>query len=220
MDADFWLQRWSEGRIGFHQDRVTPPLRKFWPTLGLPAGSRVLVPLCGKSLDMLWLAEQGHAVLGVELSQLAVEQFFAENRLTPAIHDSPLGRRYVHDSIEILCGDIFDLDPVTLSHCAGVFDRAALIALPASMRPDYVRHVYSQLADDYQGLLVTLDYPQSQLEGPPFSVDDAEVRSLFAPARSDAQLLDRRNILDKEPKFAQQGVERLDSLVYRLQRDS
>src|SRR5690606_282577 len=85
MDADFWLERWNEGRTHFHQDRVTPLLQKLWPTLALPAGSRVLVPLCGKSLDMVWLAEQDMRVLGVELSPLAVEQFFSENKLQPAV---------------------------------------------------------------------------------------------------------------------------------------
>ncbi|MEI2416290.1 thiopurine S-methyltransferase [Orrella sp. JC864] len=218
MDAEFWLQRWREQRIGFHQNRITPPLEKFWPTLGLHPGSRVLVPLCGKSLDMLWLARQGHSVLGVELSELAVEQFFAENELSCATHTTASGKHYVAGEIEIICGDIFDLDPVTLSRCQGVFDRAALVALPESMRGDYVQAVYSQLAEDYQGLLVTLDYPQGQMQGPPFSVDDAQVQSLFAAAGAQALLLDRRDMLDKEPKFAEQGVERLESLVYRLQR--
>lgn len=218
MDPQFWLERWQENRTGFHQSRITPPLEKFWPSLELPRGSRILVPLCGKSLDMIWLAQQGHTVLGVELSELAVGQFFSENGLQAATHDSPLGRHYVSGPIEIIRGDIFDLDPVTLSKCTGVFDRAALIALPSTMRHDYVRHVYGQLADDYAGLLVTLDYPQSQMDGPPFSVDDPEVQALYAHARSQVQLLDRRGILDKEPKFMAQGVESLDSLVYRLQR--
>ena len=83
MDADFWLERWRQGQTGFHMKRPTPLLAKYWPALGVPRGSRVLVPLCGKSLDMLWLASQGHRVLGVELSPLAVGQFFAENRLAP-----------------------------------------------------------------------------------------------------------------------------------------
>ncbi|HUH60370.1 MAG TPA: thiopurine S-methyltransferase [Candidimonas sp.] len=217
MDTDFWLERWREGRTPFHQQKVTPLLMKYWPTLGLPSGSLVLVPLCGKSLDMLWLADQGHRVLGVELSSLAVDQFFAENRLTPATHLSPLGKHYVDGRIEIICGDIFALDAATLSGCLGIYDRAALIALPESMRARYVRHVYGQLSPEYRGLLLTLEYPQDEMDGPPFSVADPEVQSLFA-SHSDATVIDRRDILEKEPKFIERGLKRLDTVVYDLKR--
>jgi len=217
MEADFWLERWRDGRTNFHQTRVTPPLQRHWPALALPRGSRVLVPLCGKTLDMRWLADQGLRVLGVELSPIAVEQFFDEQQLRPDIHDSPAGKRYVAGDIEILCGDIFALDTQTLGGCRGVFDRAALIALPPDMRGPYVRHVYGQLPDDYEGLLITLDYLQAQMAGPPFSVDDAEVQALYGP-HSVAQQIDRRDTLAKEPKFAERGLTRLDTLIYRLQR--
>ncbi len=217
MKADFWLQRWRDGQIHFHQPRVTPLLQKYWPTLNVPAGSRVLVPLCGKSLDMLWLAEQNLQVLGIELSQLAVEQFFTENSLQAEIHSSALGTHYTAGRIEIVCGDIFKLDAATLAGCTGVYDRAALIALPPEMRPHYVQHVYGQLSDQYRGLLLTLDYVQEQMDGPPFSVPDAEVLRLFA-AHTEATILDRRDILDKEPKFSARGVTALDTVTYRLQR--
>lgn len=217
MDAEFWLQRWREGRTHFHQARITPPLERFWPTLRFEPGSRVLVPLCGKSLDMLWLADRGLRVLGVELSPLAVQQFFDEHGLAPRVHRSAMGEHYVAGNIEILCGDIFDVDADTLASCTGVFDRAALVALPREMRGPYVQHVYRQLADNYQGLLITLDYPQAEMEGPPFSVDDAEVQSLYA-GHSAAELIYRRDILDMEPKFQKAGVSKLDALAYRLTR--
>lgn len=217
MDAEFWLERWRHGHTHFHQNRITPLLQKYWPALALPTDSRVLVPLCGKSLDMLWLAEQGHRVLGIELSSLAVEQFFTENDLRPEVHDTPLGRHYIAGSLEIICGDIFALDFATLNECVGVYDRAALIALPSDMRKRYTDHVYAQLADNYRGLLLTLDYQQEQMAGPPFSVSDSEVQALYT-AHSDASLLDRRSILDKEPKFAERGLTALDTLVYRLSR--
>lgn len=134
MDADFWLDRWREGRTHFHQTRVTPLLQKYWPTLDVPAGGQVLVPLAGKSLDMVWLAGQGLRVLGVELSQLAVEQFFDENDLRPEIHQSAQGRHYVAGNLELICGDVFALEDATLAACAGVYDRAALVALPEPMR--------------------------------------------------------------------------------------
>ncbi|HUG57208.1 MAG TPA: thiopurine S-methyltransferase [Candidimonas sp.] len=217
MDADFWLERWRDGRTFFHQSRVTPLLQKYWPQLSLPQGSCVLVPLCGKSLDMLWLAQQGHRVLGVELSQLAVEQFFAENDLEPKIHESAMGRHYVASNIELICGDIFALDAATLDTCIGVYDRAALVALPPEMRERYVRHVYGQLSAKYQGLLLTLDYDQEQMEGPPFSVGEAEVQAIYAE-HSQVEVIDRRDILSKEPKFAERGLTQLDTVVYRLSR--
>lgn len=213
MEADFWLERWREGQTGFHQTRVTPLLQKYWPTLGLPRGARVLVPLAGKSLDMVWLAEQGHEVLGVELSPLAVEQFFAEQGWTPRRWESAYGQHYAAQGVELICGDIFGLDAAALAGCQGAYDRAALVALPAAMRRDYVKHVYGQLPAAYRGLLLTLDYPQAEMDGPPFSLDEAEVLALYGPQ---ARLIDRRDILDKDPKFAARGVTRLDTLVFRL----
>lgn len=217
MDAEFWLERWRDGRTHFHQTRVTPLLAKYWPALELPAGCKVLVPLSGKSLDMVWLAEQGHQVLGVELSSLAVEQFFAENNLTPTVRDADQGRYYAAGNIEIYCGDIFALGADVLGECVGAYDRAALVALPEDMRGRYAKHVYGQLSDAYRGLLITLDYDQSQMDGPPFSVGDDEVQAIYV-GHSDAALIDRRDILDKEPKFKERGLAKLDTLVYRLQR--
>lgn len=216
MEADFWLARWREGRTHFHQERVEPLLQKYWPNLDVPAGARVLVPLCGKSLDMVWLAAQGLRVLGVELSPLAVAQFFEGQGVTPEVRESALGTHYRAGDIEILCGDIFALDAETLGSCEAAYDRAALIALPTDMRPDYVQHVYGQLAAGYRGLLMTLDYPQAQMDGPPFSVDDAEVQGLFK-GHTQAKVIDQRDILAKEPKFAQRGVARIDALMYQLQ---
>lgn len=215
MENNFWLERWREGRTPFHQDHVIPLLEKYWPSLALPRSSRVLVPLCGKSLDMIWLAKQGYQVLGVELSPLAVEQFFTENDLVPSIHDSPMGRHYTTQDVEIICGDIFAIDVATLSQCLGVYDRAALIALPPEMRKRYTQHVYARLADQYRGLLLTLDYDQTQMDGPPFSVHEDEMLSLYEE-HSTVQVLDRRDTLEKEPKFAERGLTRLDTVVYRL----
>lgn len=217
MDADFWLARWRDGRTHFHQDHVMPELPAHWPALDLAPGTRVLVPLCGKSRDMLWLAERGHAVLGVELSALAVEQFFAENGLLPTRRTSPQGEHYRAGNIEIVCGDIFALDAATLADCVGVYDRAALVALPPQMRQRYVTHVYGQLPDAYRGLLISLDYPQAQRAGPPFSVPDASVQALFAP-HSTAREIARADVLAAEPAFAARGVTRLDSVVYQLRR--
>lgn len=215
MDVDFWLERWREGRTHFHQQAVMPLLSKHWSTLQVPTGARVLVPLCGKSLDMAWLASQGYRVLGVELSSLAVEQFFDEHSLNPQRHETAQGVHYVAGNIEIICGDIFKLQASTLAECAGVYDRAALVALPSSMRQDYVTHVYDALPEGCAGLLITLDYPQEKMDGPPFSVPDDEVQALFS-SRTSASVIERRDILQSEDKFLRAGIERLNTVVYQL----
>ncbi len=217
MKAVFWQERWRECRIGFHQDTVTPLLEQHWDTLDLPHGSRVFVPLAGKSLDMLWLAARGHRVLGVELSQLAVEQFFAENGLDATIHQSIYGMHYTTGEIELICGDAFALDADALADCAGVFDRAALIALPPELRVPYARELYARLSSGCRGLLVTLEYPQQQKAGPPFSVDEDEVRALYG---GDWQInvLERLDILAAQPGFVAEGVSSLDTVAYRLRR--
>lgn len=217
MEPDFWHQRWSEGRIGFHQDETTPLLREYWSTLDLPPGSRVFVPLAGKTLDMPWLAAQGHRVLGVELSQLAVDQFFAEHGLTPTRHESRYGVHHVAGGLELICGDVFALDAEALSDCSGVFDRAALIALPAVLRQRYASELYSRLPGGCRGLVVTLEYPQHEKAGPPFSVDEDEVGALYGQDWG-IRRLERRDILAAQPGFVAEGVTRLATVAYRLER--
>ena len=217
MEPSFWHERWREGKIGFHQDRVTPLLEKHWDTLGLPGDSKVFVPLAGKSLDMDWLAVRGHRVVGVELSELAVRQFFAERGLVPTISTSQLGEHYISGAIELICGDAFALDAATLADCSAVYDRAALIALPPVMRKRYADEPYARLPAGCLGLLVTLEYPQREKNGPPFSVDETEVHALFDRDWC-VDLLERRDILAEQPGFIAEGVSALNTTVYRLQR--
>lgn len=176
MDADFWLQRWNEGRIGFHRGEVMPLLEKHWPALGLASGSRVFVPLAGKTLDMHWLAAQGHQVLGCELSPLAVDAFFAEAALVPAVSADADGIHHRAGPLDLVRGDVFALSPGLLGTVAAVYDRAAIIALPPTMRARYVAQVYGRLPAGSRGLLITLEYPQAEKAGPPFAVDEDEVR--------------------------------------------
>ncbi|MGY3041731.1 thiopurine S-methyltransferase [Rhodanobacter sp. TND4EL1] len=215
MDSDFWQQRWRDGRTGFHQDRPTPLLLKHWSTLALAAGTRVLVPLAGKSLDLLWLAARGHRVLGVELSPLAVNQFFTEHGLVPEIFDSRYGSHHRAGNIELICGDVFGLDAEALAGCAAVYDRAAMIALPPELRRRYVDELYAQLPVGCRGLLITLDYPQQEKVGPPFAVPEMEVRERFEPAWEVATL-ECRDILAEQPGFVAEGVSALQTAVYRL----
>src|SRR5688500_16918708 len=155
MHPDFWHQRWHDNQIGFHQDKPTPLLLKHWPAIGMPVGAKVFVPLAGKSLDIAWFASQGYRVLAVELSQLAVDQFIGEHELVPETHESRCGTHYVAGSVEISRGDVFALDAEALADCGGVFDRAALIALPPELRGRYARELYALLAPGCRGLLIT-----------------------------------------------------------------
>jgi thiopurine S-methyltransferase len=217
MEPEFWHRRWREGRTGFHQDRPTPLLLAHWSALALAPDTRVLVPLAGKSLDMVWLAAQGHRVLGVELSPLAVEQFFAEHELTPQVSASACGRRHVAGNIELICGDVFGLDADLLADCSAVYDRAALIALPPELRRRYVDEVHARLPAGCRGLLITLDYPPHEKQGPPFAVSEAEVRERYGRDWV-VELLERRDILAEQPGFAAEGVSALETAAYRLLR--
>lgn len=217
MDEGFWQRRWARNEIGFHLNEVNPYLRRHWPGLRLAEGTRVLVPLCGKSLDMAWLAEQGFIVLGVELSERAVEDFFAEQGLTADVSVQGGFTVYRAGALEIRCGDFFALKQNDIADCQALYDRAALIALPMDMRQRYVEHLTNILAPSCQGLLVTLDYAQEQMPGPPFAVSDAEVRQSLGSCW-DIELLERANVLDGNWKFLERGLTRLEESCYRLGR--
>jgi thiopurine S-methyltransferase len=216
VDEQFWQRRWTRNEIGFHLKEVNPYLRRYWPSLSLAHGARVLVPLCGKSLDMTWLVDHGFAVLGVELSERAVEDFFAEHGLIPDVRVQGSFKAYRSGSLEILCGDFFALSPSEVSDCQAIYDRAALIALPEAMRQRYVEHMLSILPSGCTGLLITLDYQQEQMAGPPFAVDEDEVlRSLGS--RWKVELLERADVLDESNwKFLQRGLTRLEECCYQL----
>jgi thiopurine S-methyltransferase len=215
MHADFWQERWARNEIGFHLQEVNPCLRRYWSSLALEDQARVLLPLCGKSLDIAWLASQGCRVVGVELVQRAVEEFFREHALQPQISEEGEFVVYRAGGLEIYCGDFFALTAQQLGPCQAFYDRAALIALPADMRARYAAHLGAILPSTCQGLLVTLDYDQTQMQGPPFAVADNEVQQRFAGAWR-IEPLGCGDALDE--KFRQRGVQRLDERVYRLGR--
>ena len=217
MEPEFWQQRWREVRIGFHQDKPMPLLLKHWPSLDVAPGSRVFVPLAGKSQDMSWFAAQGYRVLGVELSPLAVEQFFDEHELKPEQRKTRYGTHFEAGGIEIILGDAFGLDAEVLAGCDAVYDRAAVIALPPELRARYVGELYARLPQGCRGLLITLEYPQDEKQGPPFSVTEAVVMERFG-RDWEIEVLERRDILAQQPGFQAEGVSALETVVYRLKR--
>ena len=179
MERDYWQKRWKQGETGFQQNEVNPYLRQYWQALHLAAGSEVFVPLCGKSSDMLWLSEQGYAVLGVETSAIAVQAFFKKNGYIPNQTSSENFDCYDASGVRILCGNFFDLSKRDLAKTSAVYDRASLIALPPEIRERYTRHLLSILPPAAQILLITLDYPQQEMAGPPFAVSTSEVDALY-----------------------------------------
>ncbi len=217
MKASFWHERWERAEIAFHKQNVDLHLQQLWNRLNLRTGQRVFVPLCGKSLDMLWLAGEGHPVTGVELSPLAVEAFFDENRLLARRSTEGGFHVWEAEEIRILNGDFFDLEPAHLADCAAFYDQASLIALPPAMRAEYVRHLDAVLPPGASGLLMTLEYDQAMRPGPPFSVSEAEVRMLFEPAY-DVELLLGLDALAKGSHFSKLNLDRLQADWYLLAR--
>lgn len=215
MQPDFWHERWQLNQIGFHQSDINPYLQQFWPQLHTAPACRVFVPLCGKSRDMLWLQGQGHEVVGVELSELAVQAFFEENGLVATVRQQGNFKVYEAARIRLYSGDFFDLTAADLAGVRAIYDRASLIALPPDMRPRYVRHMRDLLLPGTQTLLISFDYPQHEMQGPPFSVDEAQVRELYA-AYCAVRLLHAADILGQEPRFRERGVTRLQEKVYAL----
>lgn len=180
MEASFWHAKWEKSEIAFHQDDFNPLLVEHFGALCLPAGSRVFVPLCGKTRDILWLLQSGYRVVGAELSRLAVEQLFMEMDLQPSITQvGPLTRFAVED-IDIYCGDIFDLTASELGQVDAIYDRAALVALPADMRQRYAEHLVA-ITGRARQLLIAYEYDQSLQNGPPFAVCAEEVHCLYEP---------------------------------------
>ena len=174
MDASFWQQRWERNEIAFHTAEANPLLLKHWPALGVSPGSRVFVPLCGKSLDLGWLLARGHEVAGIELSEIAVTQLFSNLKVEPQITDLGELKRYAAKNIDIYLGDLFALSSEVLGSCDAVYDRAALVALTEPMRVRYTSHLMSITGTAPQ-LLISYEYDQSKLNGPPFSITGEEV---------------------------------------------
>lgn len=217
MDKEFWLERWERAEIGFHQGAVNPHLARHWNRLGAAPGSTVFVPLCGKSLDMVWLRKNGHRVVGVELSPLAVEAFFAEQGVSPSTSHSAHFQQCEADGIRILCGDFFDMTQADLDGAVTVFDRASLVALPPDMRQRYARHMLDILPAGARTLLVAFEYDQSAMGGPPFAVTPEEVHALYG-ARADVELLERADVLEENAHFKARGLDRLHENIFLLTR--
>lgn len=181
MDGSFWHSKWERNDIGFHESQANPLLTKHFKALSLVRGSRVFLPLCGKTLDIHWMLAAGYRVAGAELSSIAIDQLFVDLGMTPTIEKVGELHRYSARDIDIFVGDIFQLTGDVLGAVDAVYDRAALVALPADVRNRYCGHLIEMTGTAPQ-LLICYQYDQSLQEGPPFSISDAEVYQKYGNA--------------------------------------
>jgi thiopurine S-methyltransferase len=182
MDPDFWHARWRERQIAFNQPETNPLLVEHWRTLGVRRDALVFVPLAGKSIDMRWLRKQGHSIVAVELSPVAIAEFFDESGLSPTRTTEGPFEVWRADGYRVLQGDFFDLREEHLEGVEAVYDRAALIALPPPLRAAYSRALAERLPASAGILLIAMESHPIAADGPPFTVQEDEVRSLFRPA--------------------------------------
>ena len=212
MNPEFWQTRWQEKRIGFNQSQVNPLLMKCFSHLNVPAGGRVFVPLCGKSIDMAWLAAQGYNVVGVELVETAVQEFFAEQNIVPTVYqhaDNPTIKSYQGQlagrTITLWVADIFALTAEDIDNVDAVYDKAALIALPANMRVKYSEQV-RQLSDTADKkfapqLLITLNYDQIKKNGPPFSISSEQIQQYYGEHYQINELINELATIGSAPEL-------------------
>jgi thiopurine S-methyltransferase len=215
MEKSFWLERWQRGEIGFHAAEVNAYLVQFWPELRVARNSQVFVPLCGKSVDMQWLRQQEHSVLGVELSHQAAQDFFKEAGCTPERQVDGHFECFEADDICVFCGDFFNLTREDMAKVSAVYDRASMVALPPDMRARYVKHLVSILPRATQILLIAFDYPQSQMQGPPFAISADEILHQYGDY-AEIRMLAELDVLADNPRFQKQGISSLQERIYLL----
>jgi len=216
MENKFWHERWATNDIGFHLNKTNPILIKHWPSLQAKPEDIIFVPLCGKSLDLIWLTTQVKQVIACELSQQAIDDFFSENRITPHISQHSRYIKYQHENLTIFCGDFFELIPADLQSCTLIYDRASLIAFPLTMQQQYVDKLDQLFPHPHKRLLITLQYEQSLMQGPPFSVSAETVHQLFS-TKHHCQCLESNSVIEQFKRFKDKGIEALHENVFILE---
>jgi len=220
MDPSFWHERWALGEIGFHRSKPHWALGRHWASVSASTDAPVLVPLCGKSLDLHWLRANHRPIVGIELDPRAVADFFVEwpglNHDGLEVSTSATGLiRYAHQDIEIHQGDFFAFEAGPYEAFGHFYDRAALIALPFDLRQRYLSHLASLLASGARGLLITFEYDKNQMDGPPFSVFREELDGFDA---LQFERLEARDVLEHHPGMSAKGLTALNECVYLVSK--
>lgn len=218
MDIEFWEQRWSQNQTAFHLPTVNPYLKKYLYKFHIQKGNKVFIPLCGKSVDIAWLASEKFNILGVECSDIAIESFFQENQLTSEKIKQNEFNLYSSQNIEILQGDFFKLDENRLKDTMLVYDRASLIALPDQQRIEYVNFLNKILPETAEIFLITLEYDQSKMSGPPFSVNRKQVKQYY-DSLYHIEVLNESDVLEGHQRFKERGLNYLIERVYQLTKN-
>jgi len=214
-DHEFWHNKWASNQIGFHLEDVNPLLPAYWQHTNPKREDKVFVPLCGKSEDLIWLSMMHDLVEGVELSHIAVRAFFAEHFYTPTVTPvHGMHELYQFDEISIYTGDIFT---APVSQADIIYDRAALVALPQDMREEYVERLKQLLNPSGRIFLITLNYPQEEMAGPPFSVPVEEVEKLFSGYKVTCLNVDQAD--ENHPKITKKGLSRFSEEVYLIESE-
>jgi len=212
MKNDFWLNKWESGDIPFHQEEINSNLINYFSKLNLQRDDHILVPLCGKSKDILWLSEQGLQVIGVELSPIACNEFFLELGINPTITRHNLFKIYQYNNIKVICGDFFALSRKDLPSIQAVYDCKALIALPLELRKKYIKHLISCVGDQVKILLVTID-TNDTVKSPPFPINPAEINLLFSDC-FDIQKIKCEQVSAFSESLIQKGFTEIVESVY------
>ncbi len=214
-DNNFWLKVWENNDIPFHQDDVKSELIDFFPLLNLQKNSNILIPLCGKSKDLLWLSEQGHQIIGIEISPIACENFFTENNIQPSVIKKPSYLIYQNDNIRIICADLFQLTKDDFPTIHAIYDCKALIALPPEMKKKYVQHLLQCVGPEIQILLFNI-LTDDKVQGPPFPSSDAEIEMLY----SDFQIskIKEECHVDLQDHLIKKGYQKIYESVFLMKR--
>lgn len=214
MQISYWQSRWQNNNIGFHNPEVNSYLVEFFDVVIPPNASSVLVPLCGKTKDLLWLRDKGLHVIGIEAVQVACEAFFLENQLDFSIRKRFGFTIYQADQLEIWCGDFFKLPDEIIQNCSFVYDRACIVALPIELRNKYAAKI-NGCSPNTHVLMHTFSYDQEKMSGPPFSVPDEEIQLKFGTNWNIHTLFDN-SVLQKYERYRTKGLDQLSEAVYHL----
>lgn len=212
MEKDFWLNKWQVSDIAFHESYVNPHLINSFHFLKLPRDAQVLVPLCGKTRDMLWLADQGYQVTGIELSPIACQDFFAEMGVAPTISQENKITKYQHKNITLICGDLFEVTQADLPVIQAIFDCKAMVALPEEMRKKYINQLKKCCGNAFQVFLIAITSPD-QAKGPPFSVSSEEIKSLYGDPFA-VNVITSARMQDVPERLQKKGYQEITETLY------
>lgn len=212
MESSFWKEVWNEGQIGFHQSEINKNLKRF--AQKFKDRSTVLVPLCGKSKDMCYLTEQGHKVHGVEIVEKAIIEFKEENPAYWTHSTASEFEKFSSSEIDLYLGDFHRFSKLDMNY-ESIFDRASMIALPPEMRKVHAKELSTLTKKSGNILLITLEYPQEKVAGPPFSVPKYEVENLFEHEFHIEEIA-HESTKNIGSKFINAGINKVEQRVYWL----